>query len=172
MTDFIQTKQCNKCKQIKPFSEFYKNQTGKNGLRSFCKSCHIASQQTEKSKLTKKAYRESEKGKKIQHYYNVSAKHKESSKNYFQSEKGKEKHRQNARIYYNRYPEKIKAHNIINNAIATGKLPRPDTLQCSCGKQAKHYHHPNYAIKLDVIAVCIQCHQKLHNILSSLRKSG
>ena len=39
------------------------------------------------------------------------------------------------------------------------------TLQCSCGQQAKHYHHhKGYTKKhwLDVIPVCTKCHSIIH----------
>jgi len=32
-------KQCTKCKEVKPLSEFYKHKAGKDGLTSYCKSC-------------------------------------------------------------------------------------------------------------------------------------
>lgn len=35
----MQEKQCSKCEEIKSFSEFHKNKTGKFGLKSHCKIC-------------------------------------------------------------------------------------------------------------------------------------
>ena len=37
-----QTKVCSKCKKTKPFSEFHKHPTGKNGLNPSCKVCRKA----------------------------------------------------------------------------------------------------------------------------------
>jgi nitrate/TMAO reductase-like tetraheme cytochrome c subunit len=35
------SKQCASCKQVKPYTEFYKEPRIKSGYRSRCKACHI-----------------------------------------------------------------------------------------------------------------------------------
>ena len=35
------SKQCTSCKQVKPYTEFYKEPRTKSGCRSRCKTCHI-----------------------------------------------------------------------------------------------------------------------------------
>ena len=35
----MQTKKCDKCKQIKSINEFYKKKTSKDGFQYWCKSC-------------------------------------------------------------------------------------------------------------------------------------
>lgn len=134
----METKQCPKCKHFKKFSEFYKYKRGKNGLQSYCKTC---TQQ-----------------------YNQSERAKAADKKYAQSEKGKVARLKSVLRYHIGHPEQRKAVHAVNNAIATGKLPRPDTLQCHyCDAQAEQYHHwHGYAPEhwLDVIPVCSECHQK------------
>ena len=97
-------------------------------------------------------YKKSEYGKNVTY---------EQMKKYRQSEKGKDaKKRYNAR-----HPNQIKAEKAVSNAIRSGKLPRPDTLQCmNCFRDAKQYHHPSYAPedRLKVFPVCVGCHIKCH----------
>ncbi len=63
------------------------------------------------------------------------------------------------------HPAQHKAKDAVNHAVRDGKIPPVNTLQCSCGKQAEHYHHPSYAPehRLDIVAVCIPCHKIAHN---------
>lgn len=35
----METKQCSKCREVKPLSDFHKDATRKNGLKSRCKAC-------------------------------------------------------------------------------------------------------------------------------------
>ena len=121
-------------------------------------------QQTDKGKATEKRYEQSEKGKsrrkKATRRYKKTKKGKLAEKRYRQSEKSK----QNQKRYYVNHPEKVKALHAVNNAIRDGKMIRPDTFKCSCGKQAKHYHHPSYAPehRLCVIPLCVKCHKFIH----------
>ena len=63
--NYSNMKTCSKCKEEKPFSEFYKNRKRKYGLHNHCKSCHKAYRETNKDKRKEyfKAYREANKNK-------------------------------------------------------------------------------------------------------------
>lgn len=65
------------------------------------------------------------------------------------------------KIQINRYPERVRARQILKNAIDRGKIPRPN--KCSkCGKVCKPYgHHIDYSKPLDVLWVCRACHKEL-----------
>jgi len=178
MSETIQTKRCCICKQSKSISEFHKNRNTKDGLKVSCKICaNITNsnyRKTSKGQATQKRHRQSEKGKVANHkagkkYQKTTkgkATHRKAIKKYLKTEKGKAK----IKRYYVHYPERLKAKRAISNAIRSDKLPRPDTLQChyylqnpDCEKQAQQYHHhKGYAPKhwLDVIPVCIPCHNK------------
>ncbi len=148
MAETIISKRCSKCKQFKPLSEFYKHSSTKDGFRPDCKVCHTIQtiyatkkhQKTEKFRITQKQY--------------------------LQTEQGKATQRLGQGRYNKRHPEKIKAYNAINNAINSGKLPRPDTLQCHYGSHpAQQYHHwkgyePQYW--LDVVPACRLCDIQQH----------
>lgn len=161
------TKTCRTCKQTKPLSEFHKNKhCTKDGHVNDCKVCDYKKTRkyilTEKGKIvnreSKRRYKKSEKGKATQQRYQQSEKNKAARRRFKQSEKGRANYKQ----YYSRYSERHKARIAIRRAIATGKLPRPDSLQCHyCPAQAREWHHyKGYAPKfwLKVIPVCIPCH--------------
>lgn len=133
------SKRCSKCKEIKPLSEFYTDHSRKNGHQCYCKIC---------SNKDVGKYRQTEKGRKVS---------RRAVSKYEQTEKGKEHRKCRAR----KHPEIIKARQHIADAIRWGKLPPAESLQCSCGEPAKHYHHwhgyePEHW--LDVIPVCVKCH--------------
>jgi len=137
--------------------------------------------QSEKGKAARKRYAQSEKGKTTQkrfrHTDEYKAKKKVSDNRYQQSEKGKntrkdcikrykqsEKGKAYYKRYYKQYPERIAARKAVREAIRDGRLPRPNSLQCSCGEPTKHYHHhKGYAPKfwLDVVPLCRKCHSKI-----------
>jgi len=62
-------------------------------------------------------------------------------------------------------PDKIKARDLVNKAIAGGSLVRPS--RCAhCGKECKQieaHHHRGYseANALDVLWLCLDCHRKV-----------
>jgi hypothetical protein len=57
------TKQCTKCKEAKPVSEFKRTKRLKSGLDSWCKVCHYNLR-----KLNHKAYRRTEKAREVKKY--------------------------------------------------------------------------------------------------------
>ena len=151
-------KTCRACKETKPISEFYKNHSSKDGHRNDCKKCYMQ---------YVKQYRQTEKGKDVNRRtfrkYSKTEKGKAYQKFYSQSEKGKASVRMAIKRYRIRHPDRERARQAVREAIKSGRLPRSDTLQCSCGEPAKHHHHhkgyePTYW--LDVVPVCRSCHNK------------
>ncbi len=152
MAEPIVTKHCCACKQIKPVSEFSKSYSKKDGFQTACKVCKEAYQRSDKCKVARKQR------------YTQTEKYKAGQRRYDQTKKRKIAKRKRQLKYDAKYPERRKAISAVNYAVKTGKLPRPDTLQCSCGKQAQEYHHyKGYAKKhwLDVIPKCIKCHKNI-----------
>ena len=160
MSETIITKRCSNCncKKIKPVSEFSKNRSTKDGYAHQCKICSNNYQRkhykTKKGREYMKKYQQSEIG---------IASIKRASNKHSKTDKCKKRHRK----YCLKNPEKRHAKNAVNYDVLSGKMSRPDTLKCFCGKQAKHYHHPSYEPehRLDVIPVCVPCHYKIHSIL-------
>lgn len=191
MAEQIITKKCSKCKEIKPLSEFYKNRSKKDGYHFDCKICQKHYRQTDKGKKVQKRYLQSDKGKVsrrkiIKRYersqkgretirlYRQSEKGKNTKKRYEHSEKGKAAHtrykqsvkgKDTAEQYHLSHPDWRKAHSAVRYAIKNRKLPPVNSLKCACGNQAAQYHHhKGYAPEhwLDVVPVCIKCHNHLN----------
>ena len=148
-------KRCSGCKVFKPVAEFSKDKTRPDGLVYYCKACRKAYQ---------RVYRATESGKASQHRRDTK---------YQATKAGKESKRRCNAKYRERHPEKTEAQKAVNNAITAGKLPRPDTLKCTCKGPAKEYHHhKGYAPEhwFDVVPKCTGCHRVLHTCLK--RKVG
>ena len=151
-------KKCGKCKQIKPISGFCKNKTTLDGLGRECKTCANA---------RFKKYFQTERGKELHRFsakrHRQTNKCKETRKKYRQTEKSK-----NAiRLYESKNKIKSQAQHAINHAIEYGKKKRAKSLNCSCGENARYYHHYLGYEKVnwfDVIPVCADCHWNLHNL--------
>ena len=152
MSKPIISKRCSKCKQTKSFSEFYKDRTIKDGHRSHCKICCSQYQKSEEGKTVQKRYEQSEKG-------------KTNKKAYQQNKTGKFIISNIQLRYRINHPKRIKARMALNVAVRSGHLPKPKSLQCSCGNQAQQYHHYlGYAPEhqLDVVPMCRLCDKKAH----------
>lgn len=66
-----------------------------------------------------------------------------------------------------KYPEHRKAHKAVAYAVKSGKFPPAWTMVCEHCQEAlaaEYHHHKGYEPehKLDVIALCTECHGKAH----------
>lgn len=69
--------------------------------------------------------------------------------------------------------QKVRARYVVNLAVKTGRMPRPNSLPCvDCGhvwvpgeRRHEYDHHRGYsqARMLDVVAVCTTCHARRSN---------
>jgi len=158
MSEPIISKRCTKCQQVKPVSEFHKRHDRPIGLVSRCKQCLKAYHQSPKGRKVihqaKRKYRQTEKGREVELLY---------KRKYSRTKKGREANRRYKRKYNLAYPDRKKAQHAIEYAVATSRIPPANTLKCEhCGKQAQHYHHPDYSKPLEVISLCCLCHTKAH----------
>jgi hypothetical protein len=103
-------KKCSKCKEVKPYSDFGKQKTGKDGFRSSCKYCQKQYREENKEKI--KQWRKENK-EKIKQYYKEN---KEKIKQYYKENKekinqyrkeNKEKRNQQAKQWRKENKEKI-----------------------------------------------------------------
>lgn len=161
MSEQIITKRCSKCKEFKPFNNFYKQKSHKDGYTSWCKIC--------KNKVVKK-YRNSEHGNTVRTKYEQSEQFKtaiaKAYERYNHSEKGLRRRRRASKNYRLKYPEREKAYHAVNNAIKLKKLQSACNFICHyCDNIANHWHHwHGYAPKhyFDIFPVCRKCHILLH----------
>ena len=74
-----------------------------------------------------------------------------------------ERHAELARAYRRRNPEKLKAQNLLNYAIRTGKMKRGDCEGCGT-RERVHAHHHDYSKPYDVRWLCYRCHKTAHPV--------
>lgn len=62
------------------------------------------------------------------------------------------------------YPERIKARNIVTEAIRTKQLKKLDCKLCGADQKENRIcaHHEDYSRPLEVIWLCVSCHKRLH----------
>lgn len=73
----------------------------------------------------------------------------------------------NNRLRKQRDYDKVQARRAVHNAVLRGDIPAASKCICiHCGRQAKHYHHPNgYSVEswFDIEPVCVRCHVDIHD---------
>ncbi|KKM98736.1 hypothetical protein LCGC14_1154820 [marine sediment metagenome] len=145
----MDTKICNKCKQEKLVSEFYKSKTDKGGYRWSCKSCC-----REATKIYAKT------GYFVR--YNRQYYQRAEVKEHINSPEFKERVSVKLREYNQNPDVRIKnmARWYSNNRIRAGELQRePCAL---CGQEQGEAHHLDYNEPLLIVWLCGECHRKVH----------
>jgi len=129
-------KQCFKCQEEKPLSDYYKHKQMGDGHLNKCKQCT-------KNDATNHRNDNLEK---VREYDR--ARGNRQPKGYLKE-------------YRQKYPNKYKAHNMVNNAVRDGKLfPLPCEV---CFKTHDlHAHHDDYAKPLNVRWLCSAHHSQWH----------
>lgn len=96
---------------------------------------------------------------------------KERTREYHRTEAGKRASRIAAARQREKHPEKIAARNAVTIAVRKKTL---NAQPCSrCGALPTHAHHPDYAKPLEVIWLCVTCHNKEHgNVRLNLKEAA
>lgn len=134
-------KTCTKCGADKPLSEFNRRSLSKDGLRYECKSCHT---------LVSTQYRD----RNIDHVRVNDCR------------RNKLPHRR-ALIktavanWSATHPERLRAKNILQGAVASGRINRQPCFVC--GELITEAHHPDYSMPLDVVWLCKRHHEQVHS---------
>jgi len=136
----VRSKECFKCKAVKPLSEFYKHAMMGDGHLNKCKECAKNDANKHRSKNLEK----------IRAY---------------DRERGKIPERIKANTDINRIwraedKRRQLAHTAVARAIRNGKLVRNPCIRC--GEQKSLAHHEDYDKPLDVVWLCQPCHKKRH----------
>ena len=132
MTD----KECFKCKEIKPYSEYYKHPQMADGYLNKCKPC---------AKSDAIANRHD----KIEIY------------RAYDRKRGNRQTKEYQDKYKNDFYNKDKAHNAVSNAIRDKKLFKEPCEVCGTEKDV-HAHHDDYLKKLNVRWLCPIHHKEWH----------
>ena len=137
----VQIKKCLKCGEVKLESEFHRNWKCRDGVLSACKVC--------KREALRKWTAEN------REYV------KERKKKWLErvGKKGRRGDRtMQTRRYTAKYPEKVKALRIFNEAIRRGEIEKPFVCE-TCGRVGRlcGYHYAGYSNLLKVIWLCYEC---------------
>ena len=128
-------KKCIKCGVKKELSEFYKHKQMADGHLNKCKSCS-------KKDSTKNRNKNIDR---IREY---------------DRDRGNRQNKEYLKEFRSKFPNKYKAHNMVNNAIRDNKLfKKPCEI---CGSEDVHGHHDNYHEPLNIRWLCPVHHSQWH----------
>ncbi len=130
-------KSCFKCGQGKPLSDFYKHSKMADGYVNKCKECNKKDVRDNRSSKVN-YYREYDKVRGSRH-----------NKSYMPAWRSK-------------YPNKHKAHCVVNNAIRAKKLFKEPCQVCG-SLESVHAHHDDYLKPLNVRWLCAAHHKQWHD---------
>lgn len=139
------SKECFKCKAIKPLTEFYKHAEMLDGHVNKCKECN-KKDVTENRNKKIDYYRE---------YDKVRAKRPDRIKLALEI---------NSR-WRAEDKRRSQCHNAVAKAIKNGKLFPQNCERCGCEKTVAH--HKDYNKPLDVMWLCQPCHKQRHKEISN-----
>lgn len=140
------SKECFKCKTVKPLEEFYKHPGMADGHVNKCKDCN------------KKDVHEN-RNKKIDYYRQYD---RERAKN----PKRMKASAEISSAWRKADKRRTAAHNAVTRAVRSGKLIRQPCERC--GDKKTEAHHEDYDKPLDVIWLCSVCHKQRHKEIKEL----
>jgi len=149
-------KKCFRCHQELSLNDFYAHPQMADGHLNKCKECA-------KKDISKN------RNKNIKYYRK------------YDRERGSRQTKESRRKYREKYPNKCKAHWIVNNSIRDGKLFREPCehktkkfkeifLMILCGKKNTHAHHDDYLKPLNIRWLCPEHHSEWHKENEAVNK--
>lgn len=130
-------KKCFKCGEVKNLSAFYKHKAMSDGHLNKCKEC------------TKEDVKERRRtNPKVQEYDRL---------------RGNRQDPDYLKQYREKYPNKYKAHNLVNNGIRDGKISSKNSCEECFSEFSVEAHHDDYSKPLDVRWLCALCHKRWHS---------
>jgi len=136
----VRSKECFKCKTVKPLEEFYKHPKMPDGHVNKCKECN-------KNDVTANRNKNIEK---IRAYDRERAKIPERIKATTEV----------TRAWRAEDKRRSRAHSAVSLAIRCGTLVRRPCIRC--GNEKSVAHHENYDKPLEVMWLCQPCHKQRH----------
>jgi ribosomal protein S27AE len=137
----MQEKECFRCHQVKPLTDFYRHPRMGDGHLNKCKEC------TKRDvALNYAARREKYSAYEHERNHDPERRHK------------KQEYQKTHRL---RFPEKYRARQAVTNAIRDGKLERQP---CHfCGNSKSQAHHLDYNQPFDLEWACFKCHREQYH---------
>ena len=151
-------KECFKCKEELPLTQFYKHSGMSGGHLGKCKLCtrRDVSQHRKANIFSIREYDRSRNMREDR----VSARRK-----YISSERGKEVKSRIVKRWVEKNPEKRQAHTKVRVAIKSGLLVREACEKC--GSEKAQAHHDDYSKPLDIMWLCPKHHKERHKELEN-----
>jgi hypothetical protein len=140
------SKECFKCKSVKPLEEFYKHSMMADGHLNKCKECSKADVLNNRNKNIEK----------IRAYDRERSKCPERKKAALEI----------SRAWRAEDKRRATAHSAVARAVRKGLLVRQPCV--CCGNQKSLAHHEDYDKPLDVEWLCQPCHKQRHKQINSL----
>lgn len=157
-------KQCFKCGEEKPLTEFYAHPQMADGHLNKCKDC--AKKDVLKNRASRVEYYRAYDRDRFQNNPDRRAATLEANRRNYDPRKASAANRR----HRGRYPERYTAKNAVNNAVRDGKLERQPFCEI-CGEPSQHAHHDDYSKPLDVRWLCGPCHRRVHREINEANRS-
>ena len=139
----IRSKECFKCKAVRPLEEFYKHPKMPDGHVNKCKECNKNDVTANRNKNIEKVRAYDRERGKIPERIKATA--------------------EIARLWRADDKRRTTAHNAVARAIKKGDLVRSPCIRC--GKEKSVAHHEDYDKPLEVMWLCQPCHKQRHKEL-------
>ena len=136
------SKECFKCKTIKPLDEFYKHPQMADGHVNKCKECNKKDVAKHREENIEKVREYDRKRSKLPHRIELNKK--------IVSRWGKN------------HADRKKAQQILRKAVMNGFIKKHPCWVC--GEKAEA-HHPDYSSPLDVVWLCVTHHRQTHALV-------
>lgn len=138
----VDWKQCARCNVRKAADQFNKDASRPDGLQGYCRPCHRAAS---------KEWRQANPAKRRRQLRRYEIRHAER--------RAAQKKR-----WYATNPGAHRAHGVVERALRSGALIRPDCCErCRNDELRLHAHHSDYEQPLKVEWLCSSCHRQEHN---------
>lgn len=136
-------KQCFKCFEILPISEFYKHPQMPDGHVNKCKTCNKKDVSQHRALNRERIRMYDRKRATLPHRVALAG--------------------ATTRRWRAKYPERYVAHTLVNLAVKSGQLLKQPCERCGIHKV--HGHHEDYSKPLEVVWLCAACHKLRHREL-------
>jgi hypothetical protein len=145
-------KRCFKCGETKALAEFYAHPMMKDGHLNKCKTC------TKRDVRNHSIARGPEKEREYRNAYIKTPARRNAMNDYNREQRVK-------------WPEKMRARNIIDKMLIAGTLQRQPCEVCGTTERI-HAHHPDYFKPLEVRWLCAKHHKAEHMRLAKEEENG
>lgn len=154
------SKQCFKCKTVKPLTEYYKHSAMGDGYLNKCKDCT-------KNDVAQHRLSNIEKIREYDRQRGMLPHRVEARTKYAKTKAGKEAITRAHHASNSRHPQKRAARILFGNSLRDGKVtPWPVCAVPHCCNTKLHGHHPDYSQALSVVWLCQTHHREAHKISS------